>query len=324
MRAMLSRRSFACGLIAATACLALAPRLAAAQEWPARPVTILLPFAGGGMMDFATRMIAQHLTATLGQTFVVEAKSGGGGAIGAMALAKAPPDGYTLMVTAVGPMVFRPLMDKTTAYDADKDFTPIIMIGDTPNAIFASPKLGVGTVKELVAYADKNGKKLNIGHPGVGTMGQFCGALLASKMGIDGNMIAYRGAAPIIVDLLGGQIDIGTPSLGPGSESVKILAVSGEERLDTLPNVPTLKESGLDMECATWLAIYAPAGVPRPIVDKLNAAIDALLRKPETRAKFGTVSLRPIGGPPERLRDRVIADRALWAPIIAKGTGPAK
>ncbi|MDO8875660.1 MAG: tripartite tricarboxylate transporter substrate binding protein [Pseudolabrys sp.] len=315
----LSRRT---GLAAATAFVAAAalcggtPRGALAQDWPSRSITIVIPFTGGGMMDFAVRSVAQELTRALGQTALVEPKPGGSGAVGTTAVARAEPDGYTLLITAIGPVVFRPLMDKNAGPDVGRDMTPIVMIGDTPNGILASPKLGVGTVKELIAYAKSHDNRLTIGHPGVGTMGELCGMLLAQKIGVDGNMIAYRGATPIISDLLGGQIDIGTPAYGPGADAVKILAVSGDQRLPSLPTVPTLKESGVDMECSTWLAIFGPANMPRPIVDRLNATIDGYLRKPETREAFSKIGLRVLGGPPERLRDRVVADRALWSPIV--------
>jgi tripartite-type tricarboxylate transporter receptor subunit TctC len=308
-------KAFAPVILAAM--LAGAPRPAVAEDWPTRPVTIVLSFAGGGMMDFATRTIANDLTTVLGQPVIVETKPGGGGVVGIVSVAKAAPDGYTLLVSAIGPLVFRPLMDNSVGYDVDKDFAPIILVGDTPNVLLANPNLGANTVKELVAYADKNQHRLSIGHPGPGTMGHLCGVQFAKQAHIDGNFIAYRGAPPIIADLRGGHIDIGTPAYGPGSDAVKMLAVGSEERMDFLPDVPTMKESGYDIVCSTWIAIYAPANVPRPIVLKLNAAMDAFLRKPETRAQFGKIGLHALGGPPERLRDRVIADRATWSPILS-------
>jgi tripartite-type tricarboxylate transporter receptor subunit TctC len=311
-------KSLAQVLVAVAGLLAVAGNPAAAETWPAHSITILLPYAGGGMMDFTVRSLAQDLTAALGQTVVVEPKAGGSGVVATMATANAKPDGYTLLITAIGPVVLRPLMEKGAA-DPGKDLTPIVMIGETPNVVLASPKLGVGTVAELRAYAAQHQNRLTIGHPGVGTMGQFCGMLLAAKTHITGTMVGYRGAAPIITDLLGGQIDIGTPAYGPGSNAVKMLAVTGGARLPSLPAVPTLKESGLDMECATWLAIYGPPEMPRPIVDKLNAAINVFLAKAATHAAFAKVGLAPLGGSPERLRDRAIADTALWAPIVAGG-----
>ncbi len=332
MRVNLVFRRFATGSIfslalalaaALTMLLAGAPRPAAAETWPARSITIVIPFAGGGMMDFVIRSIAQELTKALGQTVIVESKAGGGGIVGSAAVANAAPDGYTLLINAIGPVVFQPLQDKYTGPDIGKDMTPVILVGDTPNAILASPKLGVNTVKELIDYARAHENRLTIGHPGVGTMGEYCGAMLASKTRIDGNMIAYRGAAPIVTDLLGGQIDIGTPAYGPGAAATKVLAVAGDARLSSLPDVPTLKESGVDMECATWLAIFAPGGTPRAIVDKLNSAIDAYLTQPETRQAFGNVGLRPLGGSPERLRDRIVSDRAVWSPVIGARSGAA-
>ena len=310
--------------IATLALLASAPRPAAAQDWPTRQITMVIPFAGGGMMDFVVRSVAQELTRVLGQTVIVEPKSGGNGVVGATAVASAAPDGYTLLIDAIGPVVFLPLMDNYAGPDVGKNMTPIILIGETPNAILASPKLGVNTIKELVDYAKAHENRLTIGHPGAGSMGEYCGAMLAAKTKIDGNMIAYRGSAPIISDLLGGQIDIGTPAYGPGATAVKILALGGAVRLTSLPDVPTLKESGVDMECATWLGIFAPAGLPRPIVEKLNAAIDAYLRQPETPETFGKVGLRLIGGSPERLRDRIVSDREIWSPIIRARAAAAK
>ncbi|MBI2713181.1 MAG: tripartite tricarboxylate transporter substrate binding protein [Rhizobiales bacterium] len=297
--------------------LGAAPRPAAAEDWPTRPVTLMVTFGPGGMMDYVSRSLASVLTTALGQPVIVEIKPGGGGVVGIVSAAKAAPDGYTLVVSAVGPLVFRPIMDKSVGYDVDKDLAPVILVGDTPNVLLAAPKLGVNTLKELVAYADKNQHRLSIAHPGPGTMGHLCGVEFAKQAHIGGNFIAYRAGTPIVADLLGGQIDTGIPAYGPGWDAVKMLAVGSEERMDFLPNVPTFKESGYNIVCSTWIAIYAPAGVPRPIVLKLNAAMDAFLRDPETRAKFSKMGLNTLGGSPERLRDRVIADRAAWSPILS-------
>ena len=293
----------------------------AADEYPVRPITVVLPFGPGGMMDFAIRSLAQELTQALGQLVVIEPKPGGGGALGTAAVARSEPDGYTLLVSAIGPVVFRPMLEPGVA-DPARELTPIIMIGDTPNVILANPKLGLSTMSDLIAYARARSNRLSIGHPGVGTMGEFCGLALAAKIGIDGNMVAYRGAAQIIADLAGGQIDIGTPAFGPGSEAVKILATSGDERLAALPDVPTLKQSGIDLECATWIALYGPPGLPRQIVDKLNAAAEVYLRKPETREAFARIGLRALGGTPEHLRDRAVADRTQWAPVVGAHKRP--
>ena len=235
----------ALALIAVAAMLTGAPRPAAAEDWPTRPITMIVAFPPGGSVDFLARSIAHHLTDVFGQPVIVENKSGAGGVIATNYVAKTAPDGYTILMTAIGPAVFRPIIDQSAGYDTDKDFTPIIMAGNSPNVLLASPKLGGNTVKELVAYADKNQHRLSIAHPGPGTMGHLCAVLFAREAHIDGSFIAYRGAPPIVTDLMGGQIDIGFPTFGPGSQSVKILAVTTEERVDFLPDVPTMKESGL-------------------------------------------------------------------------------
>jgi tripartite-type tricarboxylate transporter receptor subunit TctC len=304
-------------LIAIAALLAGAPRQAQAEDWPTRPITLIVTFGPGGIMDFASRSLASALTTALGQPVIVEIKSGGGGVVGIVSVAKSAPDGYTLLVSAVGPLVFRPILDKSVGYDVDKDLTPIILVGESPNALLASPKIGVETLKDLVAFADKNQHRLTIGHPGSGTMGQLCGMEFAKLAHIDGNLIAYRNGGAIVSDLMGGQIDVGIPVYGPGWDSTKILAVGSDQRMDFLPDVATFKESGYNIVCSTWIAIYGPAGVPRPIVLKLNAAMNAYFTSAESRAKFGKFGLHMLGGPPGLLRDRVIADRAAWSHILS-------
>ena len=312
-------------LVAVAAMLGAALRPAAAQDWPTRPITIVVAFPAGGSLDFVARAIAHNLTDVFGQPVVVKNEAGGGGAIASTSVARAAPDGYTLLVSAIGPMVFRPLMDKTSGYDADKDFTPIIQAADGPNVILANPKHGFNTVKDLLAYAGKQQNKISIAHPGPGTMGHLCALLFAKETHVDGNLIAYRGAPPMIVDLLGGQIDIGVPSYGPGSDSVKILAVTSDKRVNFLPEVPTLKESGINVVCSTWIAVYAPPNLPTTIAAKLNAAMDAFLRKPETAEKFSRIGLHALGGTIEQLRQRAASDRAKWSPIISTiNFNPAK
>lgn len=303
-------------LVAVAAMLGAALRPAAAEDWPTRPITLVVPFPAGGSMDFIGRSIGQHLTDVLGQPVIVENRVGAGGVIATNYVAKAPPDGYTILISAIGPAVFRPIIDRLAGYDMDKDFVPVIMVADSPNVLLASPKLGLNTVKDLLAYAKQKQNKLSIAHSGPGTMGHLCAVLFASLAHVDGSFIAYRGAPPMLTDLLGGQIDIGFPAFGPGSHAAKILAVTTAERVDFLPGIPTMKESGFDLVGSTWNAIYAPANVPREIVGKLNAAIDAYLRKPETQRQFRQAGLRALGGTPEQLRQSMAQDHARWSKII--------
>lgn len=314
------RRSYFAKVLTAAAVAAMltvAPQPIAAQDWPARPLTIVVAFPAGGSLDFVARALANDLKDVLGQPIIVKNEAGSGGALAPASVAKAAPDGYTLLVSAIGPMVFRPLMDKTTSYDSDKDFTPIIQAADGPNVILASPKRGFNTIKDLLAYAGKQQNKISIAHSGPGTMGHLCALLFAKETQVDGNLIAYRGAPPMILDLLGGQVDIGVPSYGPGSDTVKILAVTSGERVKFLPEVPTLKESGIDVECSTWIAVYAPPNLPAAIAAKLNAAMDIFLRKPETAENFNKIGLRALGGTIEQLRQRAAGDRAKWSPIVS-------
>ncbi|MBS0245212.1 MAG: tripartite tricarboxylate transporter substrate binding protein [Proteobacteria bacterium] len=307
--------------VAAAAVIAaavFAPFAVSAEEWPARTVTLTQTFAAGGTMDFMARSIAQAMSESFGKTFIVETKAGGSGVVGLLAVGKEPPDGYNFVISAIGPMVFRPILEKNLGFDADKDFEPVILVGATPNAVLVAPKLGVSTIADFKVWAAKNGNRVNIGMPGVGTMGQYCGALLLDKLGIEGNFINYRGATPIVQDLLGGQIELGTPAFGPSVMAARILAITSDQRLDAIPNVPTLKESGIDVTCATWNAIFAPRGTPKAIIAKFNAAIDAYLKKPETRAAFNKVGLTPWGGPPERVTAQMAEDRKTWAAIIRR------
>jgi tripartite-type tricarboxylate transporter receptor subunit TctC len=312
---MILRRSLVAAILAAAVVM---PRPSVAQEWPTRTVTITQTFPGGGMMDFAARAIAHELTEKFGQTFIVETKIGGAGLLGLQTVGRSAPDGYHFVVSAIGPMVFRPLIDKSFNIDPDKDFEPVVLVGATPNGILTSPKLGISTLAELKAYAAKQGNKLNIGHPGPGTMGLYCGVMVAEKLGIEGNFISYRGSTQIVQDLLGGQLELGTPAFGPSSMAAKVLAISSDERIDAIPDVPTLKQAGVDVTCATWNAIYAPAGTPKPIIDKLNAAIDAFLKKPETKKAFAEIGMTPWGGTPERVRQQMAEDRKTWGAIVKR------
>ena len=184
--------------------------------------------------------------------------------------------------------------------------------------MLASPKLGVSTIADFKVWAAKNGSRVNIGMPGVGTMGQYCGVLLLEKLGIEGNFINYRGATPIVQDLLGGQIELGTPAFGPSVMAAKTLAIAADRRLDVAPDIPTLKEAGIDVTCATWNAIFAPRGTPQPIIDKLNAAIDAYLKKPATVKAINDIGLTPWGGSPQRITAQMAEDRKVWGPIVTR------
>jgi tripartite-type tricarboxylate transporter receptor subunit TctC len=303
-------------LLIAAAMLAGGPRPAAAEDWPQRPVTMFVSFASGSMIDFVARTLANDLSAAIGQPVVVETKSGGGGVVASLFIAKAPPDGYTLLFTGVGPAALRPLIDKAIGYDPIADFTPIILVGETPNVLLANPNLGVKSVKDLIAHAKSKGGKISIGHSGPGTMGQLCAILFAAEAGLDASSVSYRGTAPMMIDVLGGTIDAGFPAYNPATRQATVLAVATDERVDFLSDVPTMKESGFDLVGGTWHAILGPARMPPEIIAKLNGVMNAFLSKPETRRRFSQAGYRVFGGPPARVTDRIVQERTKWSKII--------
>jgi tripartite-type tricarboxylate transporter receptor subunit TctC len=289
-----------------------------AQPWPSRPITLVAAFPPNTTTDYGARMIGQDLSKALDRPVVVETRSGGGGVVASVAVAKAPPDGYTLLMTTIGPAVLRPLIDHKLPYDPVGDFTPIALVGDAPNVIVAGPRWAASKVRDVVAYAKQNPGKLTVGHPGAGTMGHLVALLFAAEAGIDVNFVAYQGAPAILSDLAGGHIDIGAIAFGTGADAVKILAVTTDERLDFLPDVPTMKESDFpNVSGTTWSAIFAPAGLEADIVARLNTTINAFISKDDTRKQFATVGYRVLGGPPQRLQARMAEDHAKWAKVIA-------
>jgi tripartite-type tricarboxylate transporter receptor subunit TctC len=296
--------------------LASLPRGAAAQEWPSRPITIVLGFAPGSMIDFVARAVAQDLSATLGQPVMVETRQGGGGVLASNYVEKSPPDGYTLLMTAVGPAVLRPLIDKTVTFDLDKEFTPVIMLGEAPNVLVANPKLGLKSPKDLVAYGKAHGGKLSIGHSGPGTLGQLSTILFGAMSGLDVASVSYRGTGPMMIDVLGGTLDAGFPAYNPATKEGSLLAVTSAQRVEFLPDVPTMKESGFDIVGGTWEGIFVPTGTPPQIVNKLNAAMHAFLQKPEARKHFSDAGFQPMGGTPAQLAQIIMQDREKWAKII--------
>jgi tripartite-type tricarboxylate transporter receptor subunit TctC len=295
----------------------LAPRTGAADEWPSRPITLVVSFPAGAIMDNIGRAIGRELTRVLGQPVVVENRTGGGGSLALTSVARAVPDGYTLLITAVGPAVLRPLMDTTVNYDIARDFAPVIMVGDSPNVVLSNPKLGFESVADLMRYAKQKPEPLTLGYPGPGTMGHLVGLLFAAKAGLKPTYVAYRGSTPLVVDLLGGQIDIGVVAFSTEHKAVKVLAAATERPVDFLPGVATLRAGGYpDVVASTWNAIFAPAGTPAAVVAKLNATIDAYLASAETRAQLAQFGLTTMGGTPAQLSATIAADRARWAEII--------
>jgi tripartite-type tricarboxylate transporter receptor subunit TctC len=308
--------------ILALIALALASTPAAAQNWPSRPITLIVPFAAGGALDLPARRLAAAISPKLGQQIVVDNRVGANGNIGGAAAAKAEPDGYTLLFASPGVLVTNRFMYKSMPFDADKAFTPVVLLAKSPLLIAASPKFPAADLKGLVAHAKANPGKINVGTPGVGSQAHLIMELLQRQTGTQMTYVPYRGGSNVIGDLVSGQIDLTAvyvPALlgAVKDATVRGLVVTTLERSKQLPEVPTIHESGLPgFEAVAWYSIVAPAGTPRDVVAKLNAAINDYLKSPVGRQQFEALDLQPVGGTPEELRAFIAAEVAKWGPII--------
>jgi tripartite-type tricarboxylate transporter receptor subunit TctC len=308
--------------VAASALAATAVQ--AADNYPSRPMQMIVSFSAGGPTDIVARIISAKMGEILGQSFIVENKSGAGGNIGAEAVAKATPDGYTMLMATVSTNAINPGLYKNIPYDAVKDFAPLGRVGVTPTLLLTHPSLPVTDVKSLIALIKANPNKYNYGSSGLGSILHLCGEeFKAMAGGLDITHVPYKGSAPMDTDLLGGQIVMAfdaTPTAMPLAQSGKLHALGAGmlKRLPAMPDLPTLDEQGLKgYECYTWNAILAPAGTPRPIVDKLNAAINKALADPAVSSALEKVGITPTpGSTPETTADFVKAELAKWAPII--------
>jgi len=313
----IDKRAFLKFIGAATA--APFAQLAFAQAaYPSRPIKIIAPVQPGGGVDLVARTIAEQLGKALNQAIIVENMSGGGGVVGSLATARAAPDGYTLMVGYVGTHGTNPAVRKLP-YDAIKDFTPIAMVGGTPNILVVPPSLPVVTLKEFVQYAKANPGKLSYGSSGPGTLTHLAMEQLKVAADIDLQHVPYRGIGPAITDILGGQ----TQALFPGfaaalphikAGKMKPLAITGVRRDRLVPEVPTFEESGYPgFDGVQWYGIVGPANLPAPIVKRLNEEINKLLESPELRQRLSGEALEPMPMSPEKFGQYMRDDIARWS-----------
>ncbi|MSP00440.1 MAG: tripartite tricarboxylate transporter substrate binding protein [Acetobacteraceae bacterium] len=310
----------AAGLLAGDAC--------AQANYPTKPVRMIVSFAVGGPTDLVARVVAAKLSESLGQQFVVENRPGAGGNIGADMVSKAAPDGYTLLMATVSTHATNPLLYKKIPYDPVTGFTPIGQVGITPIVLVVHPSLPVTDVKGLIELIKNNPGKYSYGSSGLGSILQLCGEhFRALAGGIDYVHVPYRGSAPMMNDLVAGQIPIafdGTPSAMPQIEAkaIRVLATGTQTRARQLPDVPTLAELGFpSFDCYTWNAIFAPPKTPEPIVKKLNEAIQKLVDDPPTFKRLQELGIDPTPKQtPAMLEALVKAELAKWAPV-AKATG---
>jgi tripartite-type tricarboxylate transporter receptor subunit TctC len=317
MQAWKSRR-FAFTLLAA---LAL-PIAAQAQAWPTRPITMVVPFPAGGNADVLARALAPELAEKLGQQVIVDNRTGASGNIGGAAVAKAAPDGYTFMFGTTGPIATTKLLSKSPPYDPEKDLAPVVLVAKAPLIVAAHPSFAAKDLKELIAYAKQNPEKVNAGTPGNGSLGQLASELLQQHTGTKLTHVPYRGSAPVMTDLIGGQLNVAfdfMPTYIPlvNDGRVRALAVTSRTRVPGLPNVMTVQEAGFPgFEATGWFAIVAPAGTPADAIAKVNAITNGWLNSPKGKAQLDTFVMQAAGGTPDDLKAYIREELTKWAPII--------
>lgn len=300
---------------------------AAAQGYPNRPVKIIMPFAPGGPTDFIIRLVADRLTATLGQAFVIENRPGGaGGTVGAKSVAIAEPDGYTLLFSSPGPLVTAAAVYKSLDYDPIRSFAPIAMLIYAPQMLVVNPSVPANSLPEFVAHAKSNPGKIAFGSSGYGTQPHMLGEMLKLAAGINIVHVPYRGAGQSVTDLVAGQVQMifeTTAILLPHVEGgrLRALAVATDTRSALLPNVPTTAESGYPKLMASfWSGLLAPAGTPAPIVGKLNGAVNEILKSTDAQAGLTRLSAEAKIGSPQDFAAFIAAEAPRWA-AIANETG---
>jgi tripartite-type tricarboxylate transporter receptor subunit TctC len=318
MRPSLAAR-LALGL-ASIAAVAAAVAPVSAQTYPSRPVTIITPFAAGSVTDATARTIAQHLQDTLGQPFVVENRAGAGGLLAANAVARANPDGYTLLITTNSTHSAAPGLFKTVPYDPIKDFTPVARIGSFPSLIAVHPSLPMRSMQDLVAYAKANPGKLSYAHGN--STGHITGEALKQRTGIDVVRVAYRSNPAAMTDLIAGHIPAMVPDFGTAlpqlkAQTIRGLAVITKQRSATLPDMPTLHETVVpDFDLLAWAGMFAPANLPAPIANRIAGALQTMLSKPDVKERFINVGVEVFYSGPREFEDYVKSELVKWTGLI--------
>ena len=306
--------------------LMLAPAAARAQSYPGRPVKIVVPFPAGGGTDALTRFIAKGLEQRLGQPFIVENRGGAGTTLGATAVARSDPDGYTIMVGTASTFAAAPGLYKRLAYDPNKDFSPVMLFATVPFVLVVHPSLGVTSVRELVALAKSKPGGLSYASAGVGAVHHIFCELFMNMTGIEMKHVPYRGGGQAINDVLAGHVPVYIADAGPAaplikSGQLKALGVTTASRASHLPDVPTLHEAGVTgYEANTWQMLVGPPRLPEPIVAQLNRALGDFMRTPEAQQFFTGLGMQPLTSTPAEAAEHIRKESARWTAII-KGIG---
>ncbi|HVE48544.1 MAG TPA: tripartite tricarboxylate transporter substrate binding protein [Casimicrobiaceae bacterium] len=303
--------------------VATLPTLAHAQgAYPNKPIRVVVPFPAGGATDILARAAGQKMTEAFGQPVVVDNRPGAGGNIGSELVAKAPNDGYTLLMGTVGTHAINASLYSKMPYDHVKDFIPIVLVAGVPNVLVVHPSVPANSVQELIAYGKANPGKLSFASSGSGTSIHLSGELFKVLTGVQMLHVPYKGSAPAVTDLLGGQVQLmfdNLPSALPHIKAgkLKALAVTSMARAPALPDVPTINESGVPgFEASSWFGLLAPAGTSREVVTKVNGEVAKWLATPDGKEKLAAVGANAAGGPPEDFAKHIAAETTKWAKVV--------
>lgn len=295
---------------------------ARADTYPSRPVRVIIPYASGGGADAAARLMTIGLTKALGQSFVVESRAGGNTAIGAVAVAHSPPDGYTLLMAGGTTMALNPMVVDKLPYDPLKDFAPISMLAYSPYLVAVSAEMGAGSLADVLARAREKPGSVAYASNGIGGTVHLGMEMLAQRAQVRFNHVPYKGFAPALPDLVSGRTPvtmIDLASLGSFAKSgrVKVVAITSAQRSSLFPDVPTVAELGFPgYAVETWFALFAPAGTPAPIVATLSEAMQTWMALPETQEAFKGIGQEPKASPPDYVRQRIVSEQAMYAPLV--------
>ncbi len=294
--------------------------LAFAQSFPTKPIRLIVPFPAGGTTDIFARIVSQKLSENLGQQVIVDNRAGASGIIGTEILVKAPPDGYTLMITATH-HVANPSLYKKISYDTEKDIANVTLVATSPNALLAHPSFPPNTVKELIALAKAKPGQLNYASTGIGGNNHLSGEMFKAMAGIDMMHIPYKGAAPAMNDLLGGQVSLMFDAIGVAlphlkAGKLKCLGLTSAKRSPIVPEIPTIGETVPGYESASWFGMYAPAGIPKEILNRINTEVAKVLHSPDIQKRFAVYAAETGGNSPEEFAAFVKLEMAKWAKVV--------
>jgi tripartite-type tricarboxylate transporter receptor subunit TctC len=311
------------GIITAVALslLAFAVPATAQEKWPQKQVTIVVPFGAGGTTDMFARIFAQKMQEKHGTPFIVENRAGAGGNIGAAAVAKAPKDGYVLLVGTVSTHAINPFIYKSTGSDTEKDFQPVTLIARLPNLLAVNPKVPAKTVAEVVDYVKTNAGKLNYGSSGAGTSTHLAAELFQMMTGTKMSHVPYRSSGDVMNALMGGHIDLTFDNMTlawPQAQAgtIRAIAVTSKERSPTAPEVPAVAETLTGFEATSWHGLFAPAGTPQPIIETLAAEVKRIFDAPETQAKLKEIGAVTAPISPEEFTQFIAAERRKWQEVV--------